>query len=110
MDKKKSIYWKKKIFFCCNEIDCYRKKQRGDCNGLDFQRASKERAQYVHNPQHPDQPPPTPNPQPPVQHELSRNPSWTLRQLELRLLSHRTSDIKDQKVYNIKPKTLSTHL
>ncbi|CAF4904718.1 unnamed protein product, partial [Rotaria socialis] len=32
--------------YCAN---CYRKKQRGDCNSLEFQRAANDRAQYIYN-------------------------------------------------------------
>lgn len=70
--------------YCTN---CYRKKQRGDCSGLEFQRAAKERAQFIYNHQYPDQDPPRINPQRPVLHDLSRHPSWTLRQLERQFLS-----------------------
>jgi hypothetical protein len=69
-------------------IDCYRKKQRGDCSGLDFQRAASERAQYVHNDHHPDQLPPINTPRPAVRHHSLRHPSWTLHQLEREVLSH----------------------
>ncbi len=69
-------------------LDCYRKKQRGDCSGLDFQRAAAERAEYVHIDRHPDQSPPISNPRPPVRHDFSRHPSWTLHQLERQVLSH----------------------
>ncbi len=82
-------------------IDCYRKKQRGDCGGIDFQRAAKERAQYIHNLRHPDQPPPTYNPRPPVRRDFSRNPSWTLRQLERDFLSYQEPNKKDPKVCRI---------
>lgn len=83
-------------------IDCYRKKQRGDCGGLDFQRAANERAQYVHNRRHPDQPSPKPNPRPPIQQDLSRQTSWTLRQLERRFLSHQEPTTKEFQVFKNK--------
>ena len=65
---------------------------------VDFQRAAKERAQFVHNRQHPDQPPPKINPQPPIQRSLSRNQSWTLRQLERGFHSHQEPHTKDFQV------------
>ncbi|CAF1613228.1 unnamed protein product [Adineta ricciae] len=68
--------------------NCYRKKQRGECSGLDFQRAAHERAQFIYNNRHPDQAPIQSKPRRPIQHDLSQHPSWTLRQLELQFLSN----------------------
>ncbi|CAF1041749.1 unnamed protein product [Adineta steineri] len=93
--------------YCTN---CYRKKQRGDCNSIEFQRAASERATYVYNERHPDQPSPTPNPQPPVRRDFLRNPSWTLRQLERQFLSQQpttTTTIEKAKEDYIKISSLS---
>ncbi len=73
-------------------LDCYRRKQRGDCNSLEFHRAAIEKAQYVHYRHHPDQPNPLPNPSRSASYrETSRNPSLTLRQLERQFLSYQPS-------------------
>lgn len=74
--------------------NCYRKKQRGDCSSLEFQRAAAERAQYVYYKHHPDQELPASNPQRPIQSDLSRHPSWTLRQIERQFLSEQPFDSK----------------
>ena len=70
-----------------DKLDCYRKKQRGDCHSIEFQRAAAERAQFIYNDHHPDQPAPLSNPRPPVHHDFLRHPSWTLRQLEREYLT-----------------------
>ncbi|CAF3409537.1 unnamed protein product [Rotaria sp. Silwood1] len=71
--------------YCGN---CYRKKQRGDCDSLEFHRAAAEKAQYVHNRHHSNQPNSLSNPRPSSLRDVSRHPSLTLRQLERRFLSH----------------------
>ncbi len=76
-----------KVYFFLVELDCYRKKQRGDCNSLQFQRAASERGDYIYSHRHPDQPSSISNPHRPIQHDLSRHPSWTLHQLDRQFLS-----------------------
>lgn len=82
----------------CVRLDCYRKKQRGECDSRDFRRAANERAQFVYSRQHPDQPEPKENPRPPIQRGFSRQASWTLRQLERRFLSHQETPNDDFRV------------
>jgi hypothetical protein len=55
---------------------------------MQFRRAATERAQYVYTSHHPDQPPPLRISRPPIRHDLSRHPSWTLHQLERLFLSY----------------------
>ena len=71
------------------QLDCYRRKQRGDCNSFEFYRAAAEKAQYVHNRHHPDQNNTSVNSRSRSLRESPRNPSSTLRQLERQFLSYR---------------------
>ena len=73
------------------ELDCYRRKQRGDCDSFEFHRAATERAQYVHNRHHPDQQTMSRHPRSSSLRDTSRRPSLTLRQLERQFLSHQPS-------------------
>ena len=75
-------------------LDCYRKKQRGDCNSFEFIRAAAERAQYIHNRHHPDYQPSTSYSRLGTSfRDVSRHPSLTLRQLERQYLSHQVNHI-----------------
>lgn len=87
------VEWEESAF-----LDCYRKKQRGDCDNRDFRRAANERAQFIFTRQHPDQPPPQENPRPPIQRGFSRQASWALRQLERRFLSYQEPSNHDFQV------------
>ncbi len=78
------FFLKRYIFF---QLDCYRRKQRGDCDTLEFHRAAAEKAQYVHNRHHPDQQNSSSNARPPSLRDVARHPSLTLRQLERQFLS-----------------------
>ena len=79
-------------------LDCYRKKQRGDCNSLEFQRAAVEKAQYVHNRHHPDQQQSSSFPRTPIFRDMTRHPSLSLRQLERQWLSHQPANINNEQV------------
>lgn len=68
---------------------------------MDFKRAASEKAQYVHNSRHPDEPPPVINPRPPSLRDYSRHPSLTMRQLERHFLSPNESDSKQFRVCEI---------
>ncbi|UJR30608.1 hypothetical protein I4U23_018133 [Adineta vaga] len=89
--------------YCGN---CYRKKQRGDCNGSDFQQAAAERGKTVYNNRDSDRPSPKSTGRPVVTPNiLSQNPSWTLRKLELEFLSRLKSKTSTPEIR--KPEKLS---
>jgi hypothetical protein len=76
------------MLFRLSFSDCYRKKQRGDCNSLEFIRAAAEKAQYVHNRYHPDQQQAIGTTRLVTCRDITRHPSLSLRQLERQFLSH----------------------
>ncbi|CAF1575897.1 unnamed protein product [Adineta ricciae] len=102
--------------YCGN---CYRRKQRGDCNSFEFYRAAAEKAQYVHNRHHPDQNGTSVNSRSRSLRESPRNPSSTLRQLERQFLSYREpksnnhteliNDIAQKPLLTSQPLTINTN-
>ncbi|CAF0774483.1 unnamed protein product [Rotaria sordida] len=101
--------------YCGN---CYRKKQRGDCDSLEFHRAAAEKAQYVHNRHHANQQNPSSNLRQSSLRDVSRHPSLTLRQLERRFLSHKqpngtnnksTNETNEKSLTNSHPLTINTN-
>ncbi|CAF0996366.1 unnamed protein product [Rotaria magnacalcarata] len=83
--------------YCTN---CYRKKQRGDCNSLEFQRATADRAQYIYNKHHRDVPRTTEIPRLPTKPDFLRHPSLALRQLERKFLSNPESTVNHNGISN----------
>ncbi|CAF3535008.1 unnamed protein product [Rotaria sp. Silwood1] len=81
--------------YCTN---CYRKKQRGDCNTLDFQRAASERAEHTYNNHDSDQTKSTDNIRPMLSYIFSRQPSITLRKLERQFLSYQGPNVKNNEI------------
>lgn len=73
-------------------LDCYRRKQRGDCNSLEFYRAAAEKAQFIHNRLQREQQNPVNNSRPSSLRDTSRNPSITLRHLERRFRFHKLTN------------------
>ncbi|CAF3671368.1 unnamed protein product [Rotaria sordida] len=90
--------------YCAN---CYRKKQSGDCNSLDFRRAASERAQYIYNNHDSDQTQSSGNPRPPIRHDFSRHPSLTLRQIERQFLSYQPPNFNTYKIIDRNSQTPS---
>ncbi|CAF2940079.1 unnamed protein product [Rotaria sp. Silwood2] len=92
--------------YCSN---CYRKKQRGDCNSLDFRRAASEREYKIYNNHDSDQQKSIGNSRPPIRYIFSRHPSLTLRQLERQFLSYQGPNINNYEIINgISEKPVST--
>ncbi|CAF0860633.1 unnamed protein product [Adineta steineri] len=95
--------------YCGN---CYRRKQRGDCNSFEFYRAAAERAQYVHNRHHTDQQNMLMNTRSRSLRETStpRHPSIALRQLEREFLSYREpkTNSHDELINDLAQKPLAT--
>ncbi|CAF3392039.1 unnamed protein product [Rotaria socialis] len=83
--------------YCAN---CYRKKQRGDCNSLEFQRAANDRAQYIYNKHRRDVPRTIEIPRLPTKPDFVRHPSLALRQLERKFLSNPESHINHNEISN----------
>lgn len=74
---------------CLFQRDCYRRKQRGDCDSLDFHKAAAEKAQYVHYRNHFELEKSLPTSSRAHSfREVSRHPSLSLRHLERQVLSH----------------------
>lgn len=95
--------------YCAN---CYRKKQRGDCNSFEFIRAAAEKAQYVHNRHHPDQSESLNSPRISTgSREISAHPSSTLRQMERQYLSQKNISISSnpRRNSNISNEDSSSH-
>jgi hypothetical protein len=90
--------FRKNLYSNFSELDCYRRKQRGDCNSLEFYRAAAEKAQYVHNRHHPDQQNSLTNPRSASLRDVTRHPSLTLRQLERQFLSYQPTSNNHEEV------------
>ncbi|CAF1972496.1 unnamed protein product [Rotaria magnacalcarata] len=75
--------------YCGN---CYRKKQRGDCNSLEFHRAAAEKALYVHNRQPKTEENLFGTSRSSRLRDTVRNPSLTLRHLERQFRSYQPSN------------------
>jgi len=75
------------VFFRLS-LDCYRRKQRGDCDSLEFHKAAAERAQYIHFRNHPELQKTLPTTRAHSFREVTRHPSLSLRQIERQVLSN----------------------
>ena len=70
-------------YFDLRILDCYRKKQSGDCNSPAFRRAAAEKAELVFLTRHPNLPMPFTTSRLMSTNRLSRQLSTALRQKEL---------------------------